>query len=176
LFYSNRTVINSLIKFRLIFIQTKRVSYNGIATNPCHPVRARSIKKKRNLYIFFLHAPSSKDFFHPQSSSGIVCDGRVSTFSLSHLPLSLAHIRSCTHTHTHRYHTRLASPRLTSPHSFLSFHLYNRFFVSRGSLEIRVCFLVLPIASLVKLALSCSQAFTLAYTLARMRTFVASYK
>lgn len=93
LFYSNRTVINSLIKFRLIFIQTKkRVSYTQRrSTTPCHLVRdwrRRKRKKKKTpnfplrvsfaaLSFFFFRAsarppPSRRNTspFRPSSRAG----------------------------------------------------------------------------------------------------------
>lgn len=104
MFYSNRTVIN-LIKFRLIFIQTKRVSYTQRHSHETLPslVRARSVKKKRN--FFYMLSLFEGFLLTPFFPSRIVL--RWQSFGILPIPLprfatflSFAHIRKHTRTHT----------------------------------------------------------------------------
>lgn len=102
MFYSNRTVINNLIKFRLIFIQTKRVSYTQRHSHESLPPRPRSEYKEKKLNLYFFYTlPPRRISFNPISRPGSFCDGRVTAFFLSRFAsFFFTHIHKHTHTHT----------------------------------------------------------------------------
>jgi len=166
LFYSNRTVINNLIKFRLIFIQTKRVSYTQRHSHESLPPRPRSEYKEKKKLIFFYTLPSRRISFNPISCPGSFCDGRVSAFFLFHfrtLPLSPSRISANTHAYIH---------------SSLCISLSTGFHFS-SSYANSYLFLFAAIAY-YSLARSSSSQHSHSHThtnaLTRMRTCVASYK
>lgn len=120
MFYSNRTVINILIKFRLNFIQTKRVSYTQRHSHESLPPRPRSKYIKKKNLIFFYTLPLRERLLSSQFPSRIVFT--MAEFRRSLYPISA--FRFLTHIRKHKY-TSLAS----SLFSF-SFHIRIRVFLT----------------------------------------------